>query len=244
MQPETYEILNNIEDSHWWFKGRRDIIDHTISSIHLPEAPKILEIGCGTGGNLKTLAKHGDVTAIEMNDTALDIAKCRNIAPVLPGSLPDCLPKLDHNWDLIALFDVIEHIDNDLAALQACTKLLSHSGYIVLTVPAFMSLWSQHDVDNHHKRRYRITDITNLAEACELRINFISYFNFWLFPPTAAAKLVRKFLPYKETWGDMKLPPSLINSAFAKILYSEKKLIQKWKVPYGTSIIAVLKNNS
>lgn len=240
MQPETYGIMRDIEETHWWFKGRRNIIDQMVSTLPIPNHANILEIGCGTGGNLATLAKYGAVTGIEMNESALAFARSRRVAPVDQGSLPDNLPPINKSLDLVALFDVIEHIDDDLSALQTCKELLSGNGHILLTVPAFMSLWSQHDVDNEHKRRYRRQDINKLAGDCDLEIVFFSYFNFWLFPPTALAKLSRQLVPYKQTWGDMKPPPKLINNVLYSIFSSEGKIIGKRPLPFGTSIIAAL----
>ena len=240
MQAETYDIQRNIEDTHWWFKGRRDIINHAISRISLHENANILEIGCGTGGNLGMLARHGKVTGIEMNPAALEIAQKRNIAPILGGSLPNGLPTLDDSWDMVALFDVLEHIDDDLAALKTCRNLLSGNGYILITVPAFMFLWSQHDIENHHKRRYRVNNIRQLAHSAGLDTLFLSYFNFWLFPPTALVKLARNIKPYKQPWKDMEVPQASINTLLFKLLSSEKHIMPNMSLPFGTSIIAIL----
>ena len=240
MESYTYQLMRKIEDRHWWFVARRKIIEATLQRLKLPAKAEILEVGCGTGGNIGMLNRFGTTTCIEQDPAAAEMARERQLAEVFAGELPDGLPQLDHQFDLVALFDVIEHIKEDAASLQVLRSLLKPGGRIVLTVPAFNFLWSQHDDENHHQRRYRRGDIRELAERCDLTLDYISYFNFWLFPPVAAVRLIRKVIPYKESWQDMRQPNERVNSVLQSVFSSEAKLMRWFALPFGISLMAVL----
>ena len=141
---------------------------------------------------------------------------------------------------MITLFDVIEHVEEDGSSLQALSSMLNPGGRFVITVPAFNFLWSQHDDENHHKRRYRRRDLVNLAQQFGLNLDYISYFNSWLFPPTACVRLFRKIIPYEESWQDMRKPNEIINRALQFLFSSERHVIGKMTLPFGVSLVAVL----
>ena len=132
-----------IEDKHWWFVARRKIIRALLHRLTLPNSSEILEVGCGTGGNIKMLSDFGTVTCIEQDEGAAKTARDRKIANVFIGGLPSSLPDLSNKFDLIALFDVLEHVKEDGSSLEVLQTLLKLNGRIVLTVPAFNFLWSQ-----------------------------------------------------------------------------------------------------
>ena len=243
MDASTYQQMRDLEDHHWWFEGRRRIISHLLTSLDLPDSARVLEVGCGTGGNMTMLQKFGELTCIEQDEQARSLANKRHLAEVMPGSLPADLPRMDKEFDLIALFDVIEHVKDDRASLLNLSGMLAPGGRIVVTVPAFPFLWSQHDEENQHFRRYRRKDILSLTNACGLKTDYVSYFNFWLFPPVAAVRLIRKLLPYEESWKDMRLPAKPINSLFRRLFGSERFMIPKWSLPWGISLAAVMRNS-
>ena len=240
MEPDTYQMMRQIEDEHWWFVARRKIIGALLDRLDLTVPAKILEVGCGTGGNIALLKRFGPVTCIELDEVALKIARARKLAPVLYGKLPDEIPEFSGKFDVIALFDVLEHVEDDGASLQALSSMLNPGGRFIITVPAFKFLWSQHDDDNHHKRRYRRRDLVNLAQACGLAIDYVSYFNFWLFPPTACVRLIRKAVPYRESWQDMRKPNAFINRALQFLFSSERHVVGKLTLPFGVSLVAVV----
>ena len=240
MEPDTYQLMRQIEDEHWWFVARRRILGALLSRLDIPVKADILEVGCGTGGNIALLSRFGAVTCVEMDETAAEIARARNLAPVLNGKLPDGLPEFSQKFDVVTVFDVIEHVEEDGASLEMLSSLLNPGGSIVVTVPAFNFLWSQHDDENHHQRRYRRRDLVSLANQCGLKLDYISYFNFWLFPPVAAVRLIRKVIPYQEAWQDMRMPNGLVNRILLSIFSSEKHLIGKFSLPFGISLMAVM----
>jgi SAM-dependent methyltransferase len=240
MEPDTYQLMRQIEDEHWWFAARRNIIGALLDRLNLPAQAEFLEVGCGTGGNIALLKRFGAVTCIELDKIAAKIARDRNLAPVLHGKLPDELPELSRQFDVITLFDVIEHVKEDGASLQVLAPLLKSGGRIVITVPAFNFLWSQHDDENHHQRRYRRRDLAGLAQHCGLTLDYISYFNFWLFPPVAGVRLIRKVLPYQESWQDMRKPNEVVNRVLQSVFSSERHVVGRMSLPFGISLIAVM----
>jgi SAM-dependent methyltransferase len=232
--------MRELEDEHWWFVARRKIIESLLRSLKLPEDSNILEIGCGTGGNLGMLGGFGGVTGVELDTVAAKLARERDQAVVLEGGLPDSLPDFATDYDLIGLFDVIEHVEDDGASLDALRGLLKPRGRIVLTVPAFPFLWSQHDEENHHFRRYRRRDLENLVAMRGMKLEYASYFNFWLFPPVAAMRLIRKVIRYEESWKDMRKPADWLNRLLESVFASERYMIGNLRLPFGVSLIAVI----
>lgn len=240
MQPGTYHQMRKIEDGHWWYAARRGIIRSLLRSLVLPPQAEILEVGCGTGGNLRMLADFGNVTGMEPDGAAAQMARDRNVASVLFGKLPNDFPRFSRQFDLIALFDVIEHVEEDGESLQALSAILKPGGRIILTVPAFLFLWSQHDEDNQHFRRYHRRYLEELIRQCGFSLDYVSYFNFWLFPLVAAIRLIRKRIPYRKIWGDMRQPHERANRIMQSLLGSERHIIGTGTFPFGVSLIAVI----
>jgi SAM-dependent methyltransferase len=156
MEQSAYIQMKEKESLHWWFLARRLILSSIIRKLQLPNRAKILEVGCGTGGNLKMLSCFGDVYAFEMNAVARQYAEELNCAEISYGHCPDMIPFQNLRFDLICIFDVLEHVDKDLETLVMLKKLLTNSGSIVISVPSYKWLYGPHDEFLHHKRRYSI----------------------------------------------------------------------------------------
>ena len=241
VNPFIYSQMHDVEDKHWWFVARRQIIQSVLSALKLPEGARILDVGCGTGGNLAMLQTFGVVSAMEMDDDARQMANARQLAHVSPGRLPDGLLFPEQRFDLIVMLDVLEHIEDDVASLAELKSRLTANGRIVLTVPAFQALWGPHDVMHHHKRRYRAAHLQDVARASGLITEYISYYNLWLFPLVALVRLMQRFLPVKEQQA-LKLPVDGLNTLLTKIFASEQRLIPRRTLPFGVSLVAVLKS--
>ncbi|MBU5444369.1 bifunctional 2-polyprenyl-6-hydroxyphenol methylase/3-demethylubiquinol 3-O-methyltransferase UbiG [Paenibacillus sp. MSJ-34] len=243
MKKEIYLQMNEIESNHWWFKGRRRIVEKTIESLQLPLNPKILDIGCGTGGNLSLLSRFGEVTGIELEDTAIEIARQKGIGTIHKGYLPDGISQSEDKYDLIILLDVLEHIEDDLASLRKLKSMLTKRGQLIITVPAFPFLWSQHDVEHHHKRRYRLSNLKKCILDSGLYPRHITYYNIYLFPIISFVRILRRIIPYKDAGQDVKIPNKFINSILESLFSSERKLVCNYKLPFGVSLLAVVQNN-
>lgn len=239
MTPEAYEIMARTEDAHWWFAGRRRILASVIESLEPEPSAQILEIGAGTGGNLGMLRRFGEVDAVELDDYAREKALEKTGIAVRKGHLPDGLPFDAGGFDLVCLFDVLEHVEEDVAALRALREQLKPGGRIVLTVPAHPWLWSGHDVKLHHFRRYTATELRRCCEAAGCRVVRMSYFNLLLFPLAVAARLLDRLRPRRESLGE-EPPAEPINRAFLALFASEARLLRRFDLPYGVSLLAIL----
>lgn len=245
MNSSAYLEMRALEEKHWWYLGRREIIISYISDLNLPAEASILEVGCGTGGNLKMLSQFGSVVAIEMNDAAIKYASSSNsgYAKIYPGWLPDNIKNINGKFDLICLFDVLEHISKDAEALSILNKFLSPKGVIIITVPAYQWLWSMHDIQHQHHRRYTMKSLELIATNENLVMNKSSYFNMLLFPIAAAVRLTSILLRQKS-YKISKMPNIIINSILFNIFKFESTLIKSHKLPAGLSIIAAFTKNN
>lgn len=242
MNLSAYLDMETLESTHWWYKGRRSIINSLLLKLDLPDSPSILEVGSGTGGNIAMLSKLGHVTAIEMNELAFKISKNKysSIADIRLGQLPSEIPNLSKKFDLICLFDVLEHIKNDTLSLLQLKNLLKTNGKIVLTVPAYQWLWSQHDVHHHHYRRYTKNNIIQSSNYAELEVSRISYFNTLLFPIAAIVRLLDRVLNIKNNERN-SLPPKIINTILTHIFSSESVFLKHINFSFGLSLFITLK---
>ncbi|MFP5329576.1 MAG: class I SAM-dependent methyltransferase [Alphaproteobacteria bacterium] len=240
MEAEVYERMAELDSSHWWFEARRDILDSVIRRIVRPPAKaRILEIGCGTGHNLKMFSRFGRVEATELNETARKLASDRLGRKVRSAALPDLSMFKSSSFDLVALLDVLEHIPDDRQALRAILELLKPGGKLLVTVPGNPWMWSAHDVSHHHHRRYRKAQLRRLAEESGYEVELLSPFNTLLFPPIAAARIAGK-LTGREA-ADDSLPPAPVNALLKSVFSLERFLVGRVPLPFGVSLIGVFR---
>jgi len=245
MNPEAYLEMAETEARHWWFLGRRAILAKMIGSLNLPQNSKILEVGCGTGGNLQMLATFGEVSALEMDATARAIAakKTNNLYDIKAGYCPDDIPFHEQQFDLICMFDVLEHIEKDTETLISIKQLLKKNGRILMTVPAYQWLYGPHDEFLHHKRRYSVHELREKFVASGLQPLKISYFNTFLFPLAAIVRLKDKLIGNHSANGT-SVPPFLINKLFTCIFSTERFLLEHFNLPFGVSLLCVLQSGN
>lgn len=240
MEAELYAQLATLEDHHWWFMGRRRILQSAILRlVSLPRPARILDAGCGTGGNLAMLSEFGSVVGLEMVSEGAKRAHGRQVAAVCQGRLPDNLPFPGNTFDLAVALDVLEHLDDDEAALQALRALVKPGGSVLLTVPAFSFLWSHHDEVHHHRRRYTLSEVARKLVRAGLRVDYGSYFNTCLFPVVTLVRLCKSKLKIHPQSSDLSLPARPANALLRSIFGFERHLIGLIRFPLGVSILAV-----
>jgi SAM-dependent methyltransferase len=238
MERVVYQQMAELDDRHWWYRARREIIAELIRrDVQPPPNAEILEIGCGTGHNLAMLSSFGRVAGLELDDEARALSEKRLGRKVMSSPLPELAEVADHHYDLIGAFDVIEHIDDDEAAIASIANKLKRTGKFVMTVPAHQWMWSAHDVVNHHKRRYSRQSLRQLINRSPLKLQRIGYFNSLLFPLAVAERAASK-LRGKED-ADVKLPPTPINTALETVFAAERYLVGRLPLPPGLSLFAV-----
>lgn len=234
-----FDRMAELDQEHWWYVARREILAEVINRYGNTCSPaRVLEIGCGTGHNLAMLAQFGALDACELDDEARELASRRLGRPVRESRLPDLSAFQPASYDIIALLDVLEHVPEDEAALEAIKQLLKPGGKLLLTVPANKWMWSGHDVAHHHFRRYSRSDLKRLVRRSGFQIRLLSYFNTLLFPPIAFIRAISKLL--KRVEADDALPSRNINKLLQKIFVLEKSLVGRLRMPFGVSLIAVL----
>jgi len=230
--------MADIEGKHWWFVGRRAIIRSIIEKRVRPkDSSRILEAGCGTGGNLAMLGDYGSLEALEYDDDARAIARERSGIDVQPGRLPDGIDHVNGPYQLVTLFDVLEHLEEDEASLRSLSKLLASDGKIILTVPALQFLWSDHDVVHHHHRRYSSARLREVLERAGLQVEYISYFNSLLLPAAILQRLASRLSKKKPAIDEV--PSKVLNSFLTKIFSGERLLLNRIRLPLGLSLCAV-----
>lgn len=239
MERNVYQRLEEIEGEHWWFRARRNILKSVITRYAPRSGPlKILEAGCGTGGNLAMLAELGTLEAFEFDREARERAAQKSAAVVKFGCLPDEVPYPLGHFDIIGAFDVIEHIEDDVGSLAKLKQHLAPGGKLIMTVPALPWLWSQHDVTHHHFRRYTRSQLESVLRKADLTPVMLTYFNTLLFPPIALLRVVKKAMGSNHE-GDDAMPSPAMNAILRRIFESEKHIIGRIPLPIGVSLAAV-----
>jgi SAM-dependent methyltransferase len=238
MDRVIYERMAATQEVHWWFAGRRLIVDHLLRSLRLPPESRILEVGCGTGANIAMLRNFGSVEAVELDSFARDHVRAAMKIDVAPGSLPDDLPYADRKFDLICLFDVLEHVERDQEALCNLRERLAPNGLLIVTVPAYQWLYGSHDVQHHHYRRYTARQLRTIAQAASLRPIRVGYYNTVLFPLVLIRRLAEKLLDLHPI-DDSALPGSLLNWFLYRAFSLEARFIGSWFFPVGLSVVGL-----
>lgn len=243
MRAEFYRDYFEIEEGHWWFRGRRAIFLRLIDR-YLPPADhgerRLLDVGCGSGVMLTRLERYGSATGIESEEEAVRLARTRGIGAVQLAEAPP-IPFEDASFDLVTALDVLEHIDDDVALLREINRVLRPGGMLLLSVPAYRFLWGLQDEVAHHRRRYVAREVTERLERAGLETARVSYFNTILFAPIAIVRLVRRVRNRpSELRSDFDMTrPGRLNSLLARVFASEARVLERADLPFGVSIVAV-----
>lgn len=234
MDDALYSHFYAIEERHWWFRGRRAVIEALLAKASLPGGARILDAGAGTGRNLERYARLGRAEGVEPSQIGVDFCRERGL-DVRLGRL-ETLPFEDGRFDLVCATDVLEHIPDDGAALRELRRAARPGGWLVATVPAYGWLWSHHDDSHHHVRRYTRRTLVAVAREAAWEPAFASYFNTALLAPIAAVRLAQRLRPPPPR-TDYELTPRVLNAALERPLRAEARLIAAGlRSPVGVSV--------
>lgn len=240
MMEHTYPILYEVEQSHWWYIGRRRIIAGFVEQICrqvTDRRPRILDVGCGTGANLLLLSKYGDAEGVDVSEDALSFCRARGLDKVQLGAGEE-LPYEDATFDLVTAFDVVEHMDDDLAGLSEMRRVLRPGGRVLLFVPTFMFLWGLQDEVSNHRRRYRLPELQRVLEQAGFEVERSTYANITFFAPILLVRQLMRLTGIRTATENSINVPAL-NGVFGKILGAESTILRHVNLPFGVSGLCV-----
>ena len=243
MQQHTYAIMNRVEDSHWWFVGRRAILEEFLRQIvRNPKSevrsPKILDVGCGTGANLEMLQNFGEAEGVDVSDEALEFCRAKGLKT--HKGLAEKLPFADESFDVVTALDVVEHLDDDVAGLKEMHRVVKKGGSALIFVPAFMWLWGVQDDVSNHRIRYTKKQIVERLEKAGFEIERATYANITFFAPILAGRTLMKLTGLKPE-SENNVNVSALNGVFGKIFSAESFWLRNFDFPFGVSIVIVAK---
>lgn len=239
MDIATYAVEAEVERTHWWFAGRRKMLGRLISALGIGRDARILDIGTSTGTNLRMLKELGFTRyeGLDASDDAVRWCDSKGLGKVTKGDVCD-MPFPDSSFDLVLATDIIEHVDDDRRALEEIRRVLKPGAPVIITVPAFSSLWGLQDVVAHHKRRYRGPQVEALIAGAGLRRESAFYFNFLLFAPIYAARKVLRLLRISLR-SENELNTPFINTILTAIFAFDVWAAPRIRPPFGVSFLAV-----
>jgi SAM-dependent methyltransferase len=237
-----YDVESEVESFHWWFVVRRKLLHSILSSVDVPKNCVALEVGCGTGSNLKTLRSAGGYgIGLDRSVYALTLVKRKGNFPLLAGDL-NGLPIKTKSVGVIIAADILEHLEDDARGINESYRVLKDGGLLILTVPAFRFLWGIQDRVTGHKRRYTREEIVNRLKEGGFEILKSSYFNFFLFFPILFARRTIHFLNLKiESENEVNFP--MLNLLLRAIFSLEIHILKYFSLPFGVSIFCIARKS-
>lgn len=240
MMEHTYPILFQVEQSHWWYVGRRRIISSFVEDICgrvKDRTPRILDVGCGTGANLLLLSKYGDAEGVDISEDALAFCRERGLHKVRQGAAEQ-LPYSDGSFDLVTAFDVVEHLDDDLAGLKEMRRVLRPGGRVLLFVPTFMFLWGLQDEVSNHRRRYRLPELKRALAKAGFEVERSTYANITFFLPILLIRKLMRLTSIK-TDTENRINITALNGVFGWLFGAEGVVLRYLNLPFGVSGLCV-----
>ena len=248
MESSLYDEYVRIEDTHWWFRGRRKIIA-TVLRPYLRPPARIIDVGSGGGAVAQALMEFGSVTACDI-DVRCAASVARRPGMSFAYGTAEAIPFADGSFDLVTAFDVLEHLDDDVRALREMARVVRPGGLIALTVPAYSWMWGRQDEISHHRRRYTRRALRQAITAAGLKPRRLTGFNTILFPGIAAIRIGRR-VAERLAGGRQKpdpagLPsdfsmtkPGPLNDLLATTFSAEAAALGVVDLPIGVSFLAI-----
>jgi len=242
MDVELYDTIRRVEATHWWYVGRRAVVFDAFTRVLAEyERPRVLDFGCGTGFNLEAARALGvhDGVGIDLSSRALSLCRERGLHRLVRGDAA-APPFGDATFDVVLALDLIEHVEDDRAALRGLLRVLRPGGRLIVFTPAFQFLWSVQDRVSHHFRRYTASELRTKLSDAGYAVDKLSYANMLLFPIVLAGRLTLRVSGRdRQVSSENDLHPAASNAILARIFSAERPLLRRWNLPFGVSLLAV-----
>ncbi len=240
MYEQEYEAIYRLENSYWWYIARRTLTAELLANeLKGRSGMRILDVGCGIGANLQAFARYGTTVGVDTSMDALEFCRRRGLNTVTL-SAAEQLPFEDNEFDVVTAMDILEHTDDDLTALRELQRVCRKDGLLIVTVPAYGFLWSEHDEALKHRRRYAAHELRNKLAVTGFETVKTSYFITTLFFPVLAMRVwqgIFKQSTHPKT--SLYLPPKWVNAGLIKLLALEQRMFHRINLPFGVSLVAL-----
>ena len=240
MYEHEYDAMYRLESSYWWYVARRSLAVELLNAeIQGRGSVRILDVGCGTGANATAFARLAPTVGIDSSMDALHFCQSRGIKAAVLSAVEE-LPFAPGAFDIVTALDILEHTDDDLRALREIHRVTKDGGLVLITVPAYGFLWSEHDEALKHRRRYTAHELRNKLAVTGFDLVRTSYFISALFFPILALRIwqgLRKDSTQPKT--SVQVLPGWINQSLVGLLTLERKLFQRINLPFGVSIVTI-----
>jgi len=241
MDEQLYESFLRLERSHWWFVARQRIL-LDLTRRFVPPGGRILDVGCGTGYYLEEARREFDAHGIDFSETAVRMCHDRGLTSVTTRTIEEIAERSPGSFDAVMFLDVVEHMDDDVGALKTARQLLAPGGIAMVTVPAYMFMWSPHDDANRHRRRYIAKQLTAVLREAGFRIELATYFNTLLFPLALARRMAQRIVR-QDDYDELAMPAPTVNHWLRRVFELETSVVRRagprGLLPFGLSIAAV-----
>ncbi len=230
------------EEGYWWHVSKREMVLSDIGRLfeNGNDPLKILDVGCGTGFLTKRLEDYGTVIGVDSSEESLHYGRKRGVSNLCRFHLSSHpLPFRDEAFHLVLALDILEHLEDDRAALAELRRVMKRGGILALTVPAFQWLWSGWDEVLGHRRRYSLGEITRQISSAGLRIQKMSYIFCFIFPIAVLVRFIKGFIHRHggEYSSDFVPLPRFINRMLIGVIRWERSMLGRHSLPFGLSIL-------
>jgi len=229
-----------LENTYWWFVARRVLVEELLSSeINGRRSLRILDVGCGTGANMSAFAQQGTTIGVDCSIDALSFCQTRGLQRLVLSPVEN-LPFDDQTFDVVTALDVLEHTDDDLQALREIQRVCHRRGLLLITVPAYGFLWSEHDEALKHRRRYAAHELRNKLSVTGFEVQRTSYFITAMFFPILVMRIWQDiFKRSTQPKTSLYMLPGWMNASLIGLLALERRLFRWINLPFGVSIVAL-----
>jgi SAM-dependent methyltransferase len=243
MDERFHDFEREVEDFHWWYRVRREILDQQLARLALPPGARLLDVGCGTGGASLVLSRYGDAVALDRAPESFRLSMDRPYRHRVVGSASAPLPFADGSFDVVCALDILEHLDDDLACARELRRVCKPNGVVIAYVPALDILWGYNDDYSHHRRRYTRDQLSRVLEEAGLDVEQSGYFNMILFLPTLLARVAQRRFKQLDQMEHSTRPHPL-HPLLAALFRLELPILKRAPLPVGTSAFALARRTA